>query len=51
MISPFSTIKDKYKCLVEACKAEGYGHKNHFRKHMLSHSLHVAWDKGRRLKQ
>lgn len=47
----FSVNEDKYKCMVDGCKAKGYGHKNHFRKHMLSHSLHVAWDKGGRPKQ
>ena len=47
----FSSIKDKYKCMAEGCKAKGHGHKNHFRKHMLSYSLHVVWDKGGRPKQ
>ena len=38
--------EDKYLCLVEGCRAKEYKAKNHFRKHMLSHSLHVTWDKG-----
>ena len=41
----FSTYEDKYLCFVEGCSAKGYGAKNNFRKHMLSHSLHVVWDK------
>ena len=40
----FSTQEDKYLCLVEDCKSKGYGAKNHFRKHMLGHNLHIAWD-------
>jgi hypothetical protein len=40
----FSADEDKYLYLVEGCRSKGYAAKNHFRKHMLSHSLHVAWD-------
>ena len=47
----FSAQEDKYLYLVEACRSKGYAAKNHFRKHMLSHSLHVAWDKGGRPKK
>ena len=42
----FSAHEDKYLYLVKSCRAKGYGAKNHSREHMLSHSLHVAWDKG-----
>ena len=39
-----SANKDKYLCLINGCKSKGYTAKNHFRKHMLSHMLHVHWD-------
>ena len=47
----FSAHEDKYLCLVKGCRAKGYGAKNHFRKHMLSHSLHVVQDKRGRPKK
>ena len=47
----FSAHEDKYLYLVEDCRTKEYAAKNHFRKHMLSHSLHVAWDKGGRPKK
>ena len=40
----FSANEDKYLCLVEDYRSKGYATKNHFYKHMLSHSLQIAWD-------
>ena len=40
----FFAQEDKYLCLIEGCRSKGYAAKNHFENHMLSHSLHVAWD-------
>ena len=40
----FPAYEDKYLCLVESCRSKGYAAKNHFRKHMPSHSLRVVWD-------
>lgn len=36
---------------MEGCKFKGYVANNYFRKHMLSQSLHVAWDKFGRYKK
>ena len=47
----FSAQEDKYLCLVEGCRSKGYAAKNHFRKHMLSHRLHVVWNNPRRPKK
>ena len=47
----FSAHKDKYLCLVEGCRSKGYVAKNHFCKHVLLHSLLVAWDNPERSKK
>ena len=39
-----SANEDKYLWLINGCKSKGYTAKNHFRKHMLSHIVHVLWD-------
>ena len=36
--------EDKYLCLINGCKSKGYTAKNHFRKHISPHMLHVPWD-------